>query len=95
MPKMHIVTQLCGFFVFAIMANQLNLTQLALIVIVLLAVLLKIKSHQFLRTIKRMKWFFVVMLLIFAFNTPGEHIKGWAFMFSPTYEGIQIGRAHV
>lgn len=91
MPKMHIVTQLCGFFVFAIMVNQLNLTQLALIVIVLLAVLLKIKSHQFLRTIKRMKWFFVAMLLIFAFNTPGEHIKGWAFMFSPTYEGIQAG----
>ena len=27
----------------------------------------------------------------FAFNTPGEHVKGWPFLFDPTYEGIHAG----
>jgi len=31
------------------------------------------------------------MFVIFLFNTPGEHIKGWIFNLSPTYEGLQAG----
>jgi energy-coupling factor transport system permease protein len=31
------------------------------------------------------------MFVIFSFNTPGEHINGWPFSMSPTYEGIREG----
>jgi hypothetical protein len=31
------------------------------------------------------------MIAIFAFNTPGEHLAGWPFAISPTYEGITAG----
>jgi energy-coupling factor transport system permease protein len=31
------------------------------------------------------------MIVIFAFNTPGEHLVQWPFSLSPTYEGIRAG----
>lgn len=64
---------------------------LILIAMILLAALIKIKSQHFFRVIKRLKWFFLVMFTIFMLNTPGEHIQGWPFLFSPTYEGLQAG----
>ena len=64
---------------------------LILIAMILLVALIRIKSQHFFRVIKRLKWFFLVMFTIFTLNTPGEHIQGWPFLFSPTYEGLQAG----
>ncbi len=61
----------------------------------LLAALIKIKAYHFFRVIKRLKWFFLVMLIIFALNTPGEHIQGWPFVLNPTYEGLQAALTQV
>ncbi len=61
------------------------------VLLIFLAIILLTKTHQFLRAIKRFKWFFLVMLVIFAFNTPGEHLAKWPFSISPTYEGIIAG----
>ena len=61
----------------------------------LMLALVAIKATHFLRILKRMKWFFLVMLLIFAFNTPGQHIQGWDYLFSPTYEGVASGLLQV
>ncbi|PPD57187.1 MAG: hypothetical protein CTY10_00310 [Methylotenera sp.] len=89
--KINTITQLCFFLVFAIAVNQIALSYLILMTALLLAVMTRIKSHHFFRLIKRLKWFFIVMFVIFLFNTPGEHIKGWMFNLSPTYEGLQTG----
>lgn len=93
--KINTITQLCCFLVFAIAVNQIALSYLILITTLLLAVMIQIKSHHFFRLIKRLKWFFIVMFVIFSFNTPGEHIKGWIFNLSPTYEGLQAGLLHM
>lgn len=86
--KINTITQLSSFLIFAVLVNQFSLMYLILIAMVLLAALIKIKSQHFLRVIKRLKWFFLVMFTIFTLNTPGEHIPGWPFLFSPTYEGL-------
>ena len=91
MFKLNIITQLLSFFVLAVIVNQLNLNTLMVILLIFLAIILLTKTHQFLRAIKRFKWFFLVMLVIFAFNTPGEHLAKWPFSISPTYEGIIAG----
>jgi energy-coupling factor transporter transmembrane protein EcfT len=92
MVKPNIITQLLGFFVLAIMLNQLAIKVLLGLLFLLIALLIWTKTWQFLRTIKRFKWFFIVMMLIFAFNTPGEHVSNWPFsIMSPTYEGLQAG----
>lgn len=44
---------------------------------------------------KRLKWFYLVMFLIFVFNTPGQHVASWPFAFKPTYEGLNMGLMQV
>jgi energy-coupling factor transport system permease protein len=40
---------------------------------------------------KRLKWFYIVMFIIFVFNTPGQHIPHWPSWAQPTYEGVESG----
>jgi hypothetical protein len=49
------------------------------------------KNNQFYRSIKRLKWFFLVLIIIFAFNTPGKHVLISSGIISPTYEGLLAG----
>jgi energy-coupling factor transporter transmembrane protein EcfT len=91
MLKINIITQLLVFFVLAIIINQLNLKALLAYFLFLIAILMLNKIKQFLRVIKNFKWLFLVMIGIFAFNTPGEHLVNWPFALSPTYEGIVAG----
>jgi energy-coupling factor transporter transmembrane protein EcfT len=91
MFRINIITQLLSFFILAIIINHMNLNILSIVLIIFIAVILLTKTHQFLRAIRRFKWLFLVMLVIFAFNTPGEHLAKWPFSLSPTYEGISAG----
>ena len=91
MHRINIITQLLSFFVLAISVNYLNISILLLLFSALFSVILLMQQVQYLRTIKRFKWFFLVMISIFAFNTPGEHLATWPFAFSPTYEGLLAG----
>ena len=91
MFKINIITQLLSFFILAVIINQLNINALVLILIILIAILMINSAQQFLRSIKRFKWLFLVMIVIFAFNTPGEHMAGWPLSISPTYEGVAAG----
>ena len=89
------ITQLSCFLVFSVLMNRLSLTHVLIIFTMLMLALVAIKATHFLRILKRMKWFFLVMLLIFAFNTPGQHIQGSDYLFSPTYEGVTSGLLQV
>ena len=89
------ITQLSSFLVFSVLMNRLSLTHVLIIFTMLMLALVAIKATHFLRILKRMKWFFLVMLIIFAFNTPGQHIQGWDYLFSPTYEGVASGLLQV
>lgn len=91
MLKINIITQLSAFFIFAIALNVFKLKILLLIAILLFVALMLVKNNQFYRLIKRLKWFYLVIFLIFAFNTPGEHVVGWKFSITPTYEGVWAG----
>ena len=91
MFRINIITQLLGFFVLAIIVNNLNIQTLLVFFMCLLGIILLKQQIQYLRTLKRFKWFFLVLMNIFAFNTPGEHVAGWPFAFSPTYEGLLAG----
>lgn len=96
MLKINVITQLLVFFMLAILLNEFDLPVLITIVI-LLALGLKsmalnsVNSKQFMRSLKRLKWFFLVLIIIFAFNTPGEHVLTSSTSISPTYEGLIAG----
>ena len=91
MLKINVITQLLVFFMLAILVNQTYLPVLIYIAAMLALALSSMKNNQFFRSIKRLKWFFLVLITIFAFNTPGEHIVMPAALMSPTYEGLIAG----
>ena len=91
MFKPNICTQLLAFFLLAIVINLLNLRYILIFLILLLLFVIMNKPYDFLRSVRRFKWFFLVMIVIFAFNTPGEHIAAWPLDLSPTYEGLKAG----
>ena len=88
---MNVMTQLLGFFMLAISINFLNLRVLIVLLTILLVILFIHKIDGFIHATLRFKWFFLVLLIIFVFNTPGEHVAAWPFSFGPTYEGIAAG----
>ena len=95
MFKINIITQLVVFFTFSVALNVMSVQQLMIAFALLMLILSKLKNHPFFRLTKRLKWFYIVMLLIFAFNTPGQHVAEWPFVFAPTYEGLHAGFAQL
>ena len=96
MLKINVITQLLVFFMLAILVNQTHLPVLiyiaAMLALALSATALSsVNNNQFFRSIKRLKWFFLVMIIIFAFNTPGEYVLTSSAFINPTYEGLIAG----
>jgi energy-coupling factor transport system permease protein len=91
MVTVNTKTQLIAFFLFALIVNVLHLNVLLFLMLALLALLVYLNNSHFLRLMRRLKWFYLVMLLIFIFNTPGEHVAHWPFSVKPTYEGLRMG----
>lgn len=46
---------------------------------------------EFLRLLKRVRYILLFLLIVYAYNTPGEYIAGWYFPTAPSYEGIHAG----
>jgi energy-coupling factor transporter transmembrane protein EcfT len=53
--------------------------------------LLYYRASGFWKLLRRVRWILFFLILIFAFNTPGEYVRGWPWEFSPSYEGLSAG----
>ncbi|MFW5432087.1 MAG: CbiQ family ECF transporter T component [Methylophilaceae bacterium] len=91
MFKINTMTQLVALIVFALILNMCSLNTLLLMLVTFLFLLTYQKNNHFYRLMKRLKWFYLVMFIIFVFNTPGEHMVSWSYSVKPTYEGLQVG----
>jgi energy-coupling factor transport system permease protein len=63
------------------------------IFVCLLAVVLQTKN--FLRIVKRMRWLFISIFIIYAYDTPGEYIHQFSTSFAPTIEGCILGTLQI
>lgn len=61
-----------------------------LLVLVCIAALMLEPLH-FLILLKRMRLFFISIFIIYAFGTPGEYVWQPSLIFSPTFEGLNLG----
>jgi energy-coupling factor transporter transmembrane protein EcfT len=84
-------TQLLLLLMFAFTLNIWTLNTLLLIFLVLLALHIYLKNNHYFLLMKRLKWFYIVMFVIFVFNTPGQHVPNWPSWAQPTYEGLVAG----
>lgn len=55
----------------------------------------KLQFKDFHRVVKRMRWLFISIFIIYAFGTPGEYIQQFPINFSPTIEGCELGLLHI
>lgn len=66
-------------------------TELFLLLMFFCLLFLRLKNKDFLHAVRRMRWLFLSLLVIYAFGTPGELIPLFPVNFSPTFEGLQLG----
>lgn len=91
MLKINVITQLIVFMCLAVVINQLHIKVLLVLLVVFIIFLIFKRNHQFINALKRFRWLFVVLMIIYTFNTPGKHIQAWPFYLHPTYEGVFAG----
>lgn len=91
MFNINVITQIIMFMVMAMVVNKLHLEALLILFFSIIVILILNRVNQFVNALKRFRWLFLVLMIIYTFNTPGEHIEGWTFNLSPTYEGIIAG----
>lgn len=65
--------------------------ELLILAVVLSGLLVYYRARDFLNLLRRMRWLVLFLLLVYAFNTPGEYVTQWPFDLAPTYEGIIAG----
>jgi len=53
------------------------------------------KASHFLHAVKRMRWLFISLFVIYAFATPGEYIPQFLAYAAPTYEGCRLGLVQI
>ena len=91
---MHPLIQILTFIV-AVISLQ-NTTDLTLwIVSSLIFVLAYMHNHTAWRTLWHLRWFFISILLVYAFTTPGEYLLNSFLGISLTREGITLGSAQI
>lgn len=88
---MHPSIKIISLIALAIVIHILSHQALLIVACALVFCLIHYRAYGFLHMLKRVRWLLISMLIIFAFNTPGEYLPQWPFAVAPTYEGLEEG----
>ena len=88
---MHPFVKIACFFFLLLLLQYLSPSSIAVLcgLICLLAAVLNLP--HFSQLIKRMRWLFVSLLLVYAYATPGEYLAFLPLNVAPSYEGLRMG----
>lgn len=87
---MHPSLRILLLMLLAITVQFMGLYALAFFGAVLLAMAMYWHIGLLLKILLRSRWLLLTLLLVYAFTTPGEYLRGWD-AYAPTYEGIRQG----
>lgn len=88
---MHPFVKILTFILILLLMNFLSNQLLWLLCLLVCAFAARLQFKNFLRVVKRMRWLFISIFLIYAFGTPGEYIQQFPASFAPTFEGSILG----
>lgn len=88
---MHPFVKILYFILILLLVSVASNQILFLLLIFLCFIALSFQIQSFLHTVRRMRWLFLSILIIYAFGTPGELIPQFPVNFAPTFEGVQLG----
>lgn len=88
---MHPFVKIACFFFLLLLLQYISAPSIAVLcgLICLLAAVLNLP--HFSQLIKRMRWLFVSLLLVYAYATPGEYLAFLPLNVAPSYEGLHLG----
>jgi len=92
---MHPLVKIIYFILVLILMGYLSNPWLYLLFASICIVSIIFQFKNFLRIIRRMRWLFVSVLIIYAFTTPGQYLHGIPVSFAPTVEGVHLGLLQV
>ena len=88
---MHPFVKILSFVLILLLTNALKDQWLIILCAILCFIAVWVSKRDFLRVVKRMRWLFISLLIIYAFTTPGKYIPQLLAYASPTYEGCIFG----
>ena len=88
---LHPAIKILLFILMAVLIPHLKLLTLFGLAFVLSLALTFFRVRSFISMMRRMRWLFLSMLLVYAYTTPGEYLSNWPLDFAPSYEGLREG----
>lgn len=88
---MHPFVKIACFFFLLLLLQYLSPSSIAVLcgLVCLLAAVLNLP--HFSQLIKRMRWLFLSLLLVYAYATPGEYLAFLPLNVAPSFEGLHLG----
>ena len=92
---MHPFVKIDCFLFLLLLLQYLSPSSIAVLcgLICLLAAVLNLP--HFSQLIKRMRWLFLSLLLVYAYATPGEYLAFLPLNVAPSYEGLHLGLVQI
>lgn len=91
MKTMHPFVKILLFIFTLLLMSYISNAYLSFMCLALFAYATCLARSSFLRMVKRMKWLFISIFIIYAFGTPGEYIQYIPASVAPTVEGCVMG----
>lgn len=92
---MHPLIKILCFILVLLLISMVNNTMLVFMMLFFFIMLYSLKVQTFLHAVRRMRWLFLSIFIIYAFATPGELIPNFPVHFAPTFEGLQLGLVQI
>ncbi len=92
---MHPFVKILLFIFTLLLMSYLSNAYLLLMCLFLFAYATWLARSDFLRVVRRMKWLFISIFVIYAFGTPGEYIQHIPASAAPTVEGCILGGGQI
>lgn len=92
---MHPLIKILCFILVLLLIGMVNNTMLFFMMLFFFIMVFSFKVHTFLHAVRRMRWLFLSIFIIYAFGTPGELIPGFPVHFAATFEGLQLGLVQI
>ncbi len=88
---MHPLVKILCFLILLLLISTAQGSMLFGALVLVLIFLNYFKIDTFLHMVRRMRWLFLSIFIIYAFGTPGELLPQFPVIIAPTYEGIHLG----
>ncbi len=91
MKNMHPFVKILLFIFTLLLMSYMSNANLLPMSLILFVYATWLARSDFLRVVRRMKWLFISIFIIYAFGTPGEYIQHIPVSVAPTVEGCVLG----